>query len=663
MRTTPLAAALAFIPYFMTPCGVARAAAEPVFVLDEITVTAKRFTQERIAQPAQVRVISRREIEASGALTLPDILEQSAGLSVRSLSGGSPASIELDARGYGETGNSHVLVLLDGRRLNAPDSHAVDFWAAVPLSRIERIEVQHGSGNVLYGDNAVGAVVNIVTGGHAGDTRLTLQTGSFGTLQAHGGIGIDSGALNARLDLAASRAKGYRQHNENRSASLGGRIASAPGKVEAFVDFGLGDLKADLPGYLTLAQAEANPKASVAGNGQGRSERDTWHIRPGIVLKPAANMTIKAELGYESSRLDSTLSYDMGGGFLATSQVENDYATWSLTPRINLVHSLFGVGADSVVGIDLYRTDFSSSRDYFGTTRLDLNQDSHAVYAQTSLRLKPATTLTVGARRQWVDQAATRTASPDLDNDQARNAWDIGLSHQYPGGPRVFARHGQVFRFARSDELTTFTGLGVPLRPEHGTSSEIGADWTSRRGRLQATLYRQSLKDEIAYNANPDGDWNTYDGRNENLQHTRHTGLTLDGRYLLDDDLTLTGGYALSDAEFAAGPDRGKTLPLVPRHKARLALAWQATPAWRVDGAVNWASSQYYGSDTDNSSPRLAGHTTFDLAATWENGPWQVRLAGRNLTDEHYATTGFEYLASEYPADGRALYLGLAYTP
>jgi iron complex outermembrane receptor protein len=657
MRFIPLAGLV------LAAASPARATSDAVYVLEEITVTAKRFVQPAVVQPAQVRVIERKEIEAAGPLSLPELLERSAGLHVRSLYGASTSAIELDARGYGETGNSHVLVLLDGRRLNAPDSGAVDFWSAIPLSRTERIEVQYGSGNVLYGDNAVGAVVNIVTGGRADATRLALLAGSFGTVQASGSVGVDTPDLKARLDVALDRADGYREHSASQGGSLGGRIAGAPGKFETYVDFGAGRLKADLPGYLTEDQARADPQDSIAGNGQGRSERDTWHLRPGIVLKPAPGITVSAELGYESSRLDSTLRYDMGGGLLATSRVENDYDTWSLTPRVNIAHTLFGLAADSVLGIDLYRTDFASTRDYFGVSRLDLDQDSRALYAQTSLKLRPATTLTVGARRQWVDQAATRTDSADLDNDQARTAWDLGLSHRIEGGPRLFARHGAVFRFAKSDELTTFTGLGVPLRPEHGTSSELGADWSSARARLQATLYRQALKDEIAYDANPDGDWNTWDGRNENLQRTRHTGLTVEGRYRLADGVNLDGGYALTEAEFSAGADAGKTLPLVPRHTARLGLSWDLDAAWTLNGALNWSSSRYFGSDTDNSSPRLAGYTTLDLSATWRRGPWRARVTGRNLTDERYATTGFEYLLSQYPADGRALYVSLAYTP
>jgi iron complex outermembrane receptor protein len=639
-------------------------AAEPSYDLDAVVVTAKRFEQSDIVQPAQVRVIGRGEIEASGALSLPEALARAAGLNVRGLYGAGTEGVALDARGYGEAGASHVLVLLDGRRLNAPDSHDVDAWAAIPLGRVQRIEVQYGAGTVLYGDNALGAVVNIVTGGRDDTPRLKLSAGSFGMLQAQAGMGLASAVGRARFDVAAQRADGYRRHAASQSASLGGRLATPPGgAVEAYVDFGLGQQDSDLPGYLTAAQAALDPRASFAGNGQGRAERDAWHLRPGIALKAAPGLTLEAELGYARARLDSRLSYDMGGGALATSLVDNDHATWSLTPRARVEHSLLGWAAESVVGIDLYRTAFASTREYFGVSRLDIDQDSLAVYAQTSLNLAPATTLTLGARRQRQDQTATRTASAGLDNDQTRSAWDIGVSHRLAAGPRLFARHGRVFRFAKGDELTTFTGLGVPLRPEHGSSSDAGFDWAGAGGRVQASVYRQALRDEIAYNANPDGDWSTYDGRNENLQRTRHAGLTLEGQYRLAEDITLNGAYAYTRAEFAEGLERGKDIPLVPRQRARLGLAWQATPAWRLDGGLSWTSSQYYGSDSDNSAPRLAGYTTLDLAARWRQGPWRFEVIGRNLGDDHYASTGFEYLRSQYPGDGRALYLGLAYTP
>ena len=68
----------------------------------------------------------------------------------------------MDIRGFGETGPLNTLVLVDGRRVNEIDLSGVD-WTQIPLDQVERIEIVRGSGSVLYGDNAVGGVINIIT--------------------------------------------------------------------------------------------------------------------------------------------------------------------------------------------------------------------------------------------------------------------------------------------------------------------------------------------------------------------------------------------------------------------------------------------------------------------------------------------------------------------
>lgn len=622
------------------------------YITDDIVVTAKRFEQKRVDQPAQILVISPAEIRDSGAGSVPELLERAAGLRVRSLYGANPAAMDLDARGFGETGNSHVLVLLDGRRLNAPDSHAVEHWQALPLARIERIEVQYGSGNVLYGDNAVGAVVNIVTRDRRrAGPALDLRVGSFGTLQAGAALGLEGETWLGALDLSLAHTDAFRDHNAAGNGSLGGTLRLPLARGEARLNLGYGRLEADLPGYLTLAQAQADPRQSIAANGQGWTDRDTWHVRPGLDLRLSEHARLSGELGFEHSRMQGYLSYG-GGSF---SQVDNRHDTWSLTPRLNLDHPLLGLSADTVLGFDLYRTDYGANkRDSFaGASRIDMLQSSRGLYAQSSLGLNERTTLTLGARRQWVDQDTRRTGAAALPNDHARNAWDLGLSYRPKPGTRLFARHGAVFRFAKTDELTTFAGLGTALRPEHGYSTDLGLDWQAAGRRVQATLYRLDLRDEIAYNLA------TF--QNENLQRTRHEGLTLEGHWALSPSVALRAGYAYTDAQFSDGPDRGKRIPLVPRHRGDLTLDWRLNPAWSLEAAVSRTGGQYFGSDTDNSSPPMAGYTVWDLSATWRQGPWRLQIVGRNLGDANYASSGFEFSSAVYPADGRAVYVTLSH--
>ena len=129
--------------------------------LEQVVVTATRDTQEIKKIPANVTVITQEKIAAANAKTITDVLENEVGVVVRNLSG-TGKNAQVDIRGFGETGPLNPLVLVDGRRVNEIDLSGVD-WTQIPLDQVERIEIVRGSGSVLYGDNAAGGVVNIIT--------------------------------------------------------------------------------------------------------------------------------------------------------------------------------------------------------------------------------------------------------------------------------------------------------------------------------------------------------------------------------------------------------------------------------------------------------------------------------------------------------------------
>lgn len=653
-------------------CGMAcnsfaHAEADNAYVLDEIVVTAKRFGQGKIHQPANVLVLRREEITNSGATALPELLQRFSGLNIRSLFGEYPASVDIDARGFGETGSSHVLVLLNGRRLNAVDSNAVENWSAIPLSQIERVEVIYGSNTVLYGDNAVGAVVNIITDGASSPARrVALRAGSFNTREGSLTINGDSGKIGYSLNAQLAHSDSYRDNNAMDIGNLGGRL-SLP-IANSFIDFGYARHDAELPAYLTLDEYHDDPRASYEANGNGWSKKHGWFLRPGFSKALRDKVDLQMELGVDDSRLESFIP----AWSWSNSHVDTTTRTYSLTPRLNVRHALADIPADTVLGIDLYRTDYDSNRspapDAPTAMQTDMQVDSRALYLQSTLHGSDALAITMGARRQWVDESASREGS-QLENNQAKSALDIGASYQISDTLRAFARHGSTFRFPKTDELTTFSGLGIGLRPEYGRSSDLGLEWKANGKRLQAGLYRLSLNDEIAYNPDPDGDIDTYDGRNENLDKTRHQGVTIDGRYPFGSSFVLSGGYAYTDAKFTAGSVAGENLALVPKHKLHLVLDWNPTANWKLSTSVLHIGERPYAvSDTANLGVNmLPSYTTLDMTAAWQKGPWTVQVTGKNLTDKRYFSTGYDWSSpwgpffAVYPNDGRALFLTLVY--
>ena len=141
--------------------------------LGRVIVTATRIAQHDYKITGNVTVIDKEQIEASNAQTLPDILNEALGVFVRNQ--GTVKTSKIDIRGFGDTAASNVLFLVNDRKMNSVDLSGPDL-TQIPVESIERIEIIRGAGSVLYGDNAVGGVVNIIT--KKGEGKLSGRVGT-----------------------------------------------------------------------------------------------------------------------------------------------------------------------------------------------------------------------------------------------------------------------------------------------------------------------------------------------------------------------------------------------------------------------------------------------------------------------------------------------------
>jgi iron complex outermembrane receptor protein len=114
--------------------------------LEEVVVTATRFSQPVDKLPIGVSIITAEQIKNSAAITLPELLQQVAGIHTRNVDG-SPDP-QIDMRGFGITGNQNTLVLLDGQRMNENELVGIRF-STIPLDSIERIEVPLAAWSIL----------------------------------------------------------------------------------------------------------------------------------------------------------------------------------------------------------------------------------------------------------------------------------------------------------------------------------------------------------------------------------------------------------------------------------------------------------------------------------------------------------------------------------
>lgn len=202
---------LVFLSVFLPVLSIA-AEPGPDSTLPPVVVTATRMPTTLEEVTASMRVITAEEIRAQQARTVLETLRQVPGLDVvQTGSSGSAASVFI--RG---SNSNQVLVLLDGMEVNSTTLGGFDF-AHLTTENIERIEVLRGSGGTLYGSQAVGGVINIITKRGEGSPELTVSTEGGNGRTYRQFLGLRGGEDNFGYSFSAARleSRGFRRFNDD----------------------------------------------------------------------------------------------------------------------------------------------------------------------------------------------------------------------------------------------------------------------------------------------------------------------------------------------------------------------------------------------------------------------------------------------------------------
>jgi iron complex outermembrane receptor protein len=657
-----------------------------------VIIEATRFPEEARRLPASVTVLYADDIERSAARTLPELLAEQAGLTMQDLYGNNAAVTQVDLRGFGATGTQNLLVLVDGRRVTDIDLSGVQ-WAAIPLSAIERIEVLRGTGAVLYGDGATAGVVNIVTRSPFKQGRRAqalARVASYDTLegQLYGSYAGETLGLNATLHGYDS--DGYRRNNRNLQRNSSVNLRWGPG--ESFLDLRLGTDRQDLrlPGARSVQPSIGLDE--YATDPRGAQTPLDWSSRDGertgatyVTRLGAAELNLGADWRGKRQR-----AYFDQGGFPIYRDDALDMT--ALTPRARVPFTLGGMSHRVTLGADWMRWRYESRRSDLPqnigqpVNRVRIDRDSEALYVQDAVELPAATLLTAGWREERVQYRASDAFDPTAPGGafgsgalpaaerQREHAWELGLRQTLSRAWSLFARAGRSFRFVGADEIyendAFFSAQFQILRPQSARTHEAGAEWRGRGARLRGTLFQTDVTDEIHLDPFTAGVGNT------NLPPSRRRGLELDGAWQIAPSLHLTGAYAYTDARFREGvlpgggfaigtnlDIAGKRVPLVPRHKLNLGLAWDLAARTRLSAAVAAVSEQFMDNDEPNSlGVKIPGYGLVDLKLARDFGWGRIAMAVNNLLDEKYYTyavrspfTPDRY--SVYPLPGRTLAL------
>lgn len=617
--------------------------ADGVKQLDSVVVTAGGFEQMIKDAPASISVITRDELEKKPLNNLADAVADVEGVSVER--GGKTGGMNISIRGMG---SDYTLILIDGKRVNRNSSGSrpngfgdVDTSFIPPLSAIERIEVVRGPMSTLYGSDAMGGVINIIT------RKVAKAWG--GSITADGTVQMNDTFGNAY----------------GSSFYLSGPIKE---DVLGISIYGRYDRKFEANEAYPTSEAEAatgRDTGNVSGDGFTGSKMHNVGVK--FALTPNENHDILFDVEQGRQRYDNSSQQlgtlndrvpagEAGGGYAAEQRYDRT--------RYGLTH-LGRYGALSSDSSIVYETTetigrtnpMSRPRTPIDGSPRDLKYDNLVLDSKWNLSLLDDThNLTFGG--QWREQQFTDgLVSAPLDLKQwqwamfLENEWRVvdnfaitfgaryDRNQQFGGhfSPRAYAVwsatpnwtiKGGVSRGYKTPDLNVMTDGIIGLRgqgtipivgnaqlvPEKSTSSELGVYFDDLQGsKANVTLFHTAFKDKLNSSQVPNcrasnvpgcldlGDWRRRGAPVENffvwenVDEATIRGVELGGALPIIDGLVFSGNYTFTDAKRNSGANEGEPLNNDARHRVNMRLDWQVNSQASAWLRAEYRAKQYQG--------------------------------------------------------------------
>ena len=643
MQSLLLKNSVAFVALSIAFPALAQAP-EEMFDDSGIVVTATRTPTPLDQVPASITVLDKATIDRAQDIGATELLLRTPGISM-SRNGGYGTATSLRIRG---AESEQTVVVIDGVKLNDPSSTGGGYnFANLLIGDAQRIEVLRGPQSTLWGSQAIGGVVNIVTASPQApiEGSFDIEGGSRDTVSARAALGGVSGPLSWRIGgqsfttegisaIAPAFGGGERDGYTNRNvagraelalganASIDLRGYYSTGRVE--IDGFSGDApdyshNREFVGYagLNFALLDGRLRNRIAYN-YTDTDRDSY--------SPELERPLSFEAAGKNRRFEYQGIFDLSDRISATFGVENERSRFkSRSPSGSLADPL----PDFVRG----KAEITS------------------VYGQLTVRPLDGLTINGGVRHDDHNRYGGRTLF------SAGGIWTL------PSGTTLRASYGEGFKAPSLYQLFSEYG-NVNLDPERAHGWEAGAQQAFFGDMLTigATYFERTTTGQIIYNGCDVGTtdplcvvpgtdtprWGYY----LNVARAEAHGVEADAAFRLG-GLTLDGNYSWTVAEdrSAGTANEGNWLPRRPRHLANASLSYDFAFGLTLGSAVRRAGKSY---DNASNATRLDDYTLVDLRAEYRLSD-SLRLFARaeNVFDEQYMT------AYRYGTLGRSIYAGI----
>jgi vitamin B12 transporter len=618
----------------------------PQGALEDVVVVANRTAEPLVRVGNSVTVITDDEIKASQAAVVSDLLVETPGLTVVRNGGvGQPTSVFIRGADSPQT-----VVLIDGVQLNDPSAPSGGFdFGNLLMDDIARIEILRGAQSTLYGSQAIGGVVSIIT---------REPTGPLGGgLGAEGGArntGYFTGSLGGKSDDLMWRVAGDYYTTDGISAfdkAFGGKeldgskLGGFSGRLR--YDF-TPDVQLDLRGYYTHVRTDFDGFDTPTFSFGDDSEYGTitqYTEYAGLNFQGLGGQ-LANRIAFHSSDTDRKSFDPMAGPVTETFYGIGRNKRWEYQGTWKPAS-----GFQAVFGLQRERTTLVTDTPAYDFTPMPLNSEAtiDSAYLQVQDELVKGFTATAGVRYDKHDVFGSHMTG------QGAIAWALNDSTTI-----LRASVGEGFKAPALYQLFSPYG-NLALQPEEATSWDAGIEqhMLGRQLMVSATYFSRRSRDLIEFfNCSTPGPLCTSEpfGYYANLARADARGIETQLRYTPIAHLTLAANYTYTDATDRS-PDAstyGNELPRRPKSSGNASAAYRWPGNLTTTVVLRYAGQSF--DDPANVIP-LAGYTLVDFRVSYEIND-RLEAYGRieNATNKQYET------AYQYGSNGRGAFVGARLT-
>lgn len=618
----------------------------PYQYLDPIVVTPTRYADPSLKVANSVTVINERQIGASYAKYVPEVLKDEAGVVVNDLLGNGKVS-RIDIRGFGDNAPQNVLVLVDGRRTNQVDLSGADMVQIDPAA-IERIEVVRGPQSVLYGDNATAGVVNIITKSGAGrepEIDLSYDVGSYRYSAYKGAVRGGSTFLDYFVTASESYNNGYRINNHLETLDYTANVTMKPtDQIRLRTSASYHKDWYGLPGAVKPVDINSiGKRGSIAPDNRAKTEDYYYMVTPEITKDLGFGEALFSSDALFRSRRTNAIYYSAFGDVSNVHHIR----TFGFTPKAAFTSELFGIKNRMLVGFDYYGSrDEIDSGVLSAMDSMVIDKKTAGLYATDTVELPFHLTLDGGFRSEWAYYRFDQQAVLQGKNEKKPNeyAYEAGITYAYNDRSSIYGKYARSFRFPTTEEwysslyVDYFSGLiagglNLALKPQVADNYEIGIkENSSRYITVNANYHLMDVKNELYYDS--------VSNQNTVHHHTVHHGLELETEVRILDSIRAFLNYTYQKAFFVGEAFAGNEIPLVPRHKLSTGFEYTYKDSVHLRYTITYVGLRRFANDLQNTMARMKAYMTHDIKLSYEKHGFEIYGAINNLFDEDYAEYG-----------------------